>query len=98
MKADQILEIATEIVETSIPKSKKAKHFEVKYKEFAEGYPVLYEKCCSSDNMNTLNYMISMLKKIEENKMTESVASANVGQKLYNDYVKPLVGEDEGKK
>ena len=94
MNADKILEIAKEIKYSS--KADKVKYFSHKYSEFSKTYPVLFKICCDDKNdMAQLEFMINMLKDIQQNKITEHVASANVGQKLYDSYVKPVIAEPD---
>lgn len=72
----------------------KKRHFAKMHPDFAEKYPFLFNKCCETKDIETMEYMINMFKNVQENKITEHVASVNVGQKLYNDYVKPVVDVD----
>ena len=96
MEADRLLSIASEIVKSSLNSSKtKETHFSKKYKAFSEKYPALFKKCCESNDMAQIQYVLNMLKNIEEEKMTQETATVNVGQKLFDDYVKPLVDDLE---
>ena len=65
-----------------------------------ENSKTLFEKCISGDlNMNEFNYMLSMLDKVNAGNDFQAV-SQEVGQKLVDIYVKPLLDkekETEGK-
>jgi hypothetical protein len=51
----------------------------------------LFERCIKGDlNMEQFNYMISMIDKVNSGK-DYKVASTEVGQKLVDIYVKPLI-------
>lgn len=94
MDADDILSIATEIKQSRGSVTKKTETYKTKYPEFADKYPSLFAMCCDDkSDINHLHFMIDMLRKIQENAMTEHVASANVGQVLYDDYVKQHVDQ-----
>jgi hypothetical protein len=93
MKSGEIRKIVKEITESKI--NNKTKVYAKKYKDFAESYPMLFEICCDNNrDLTTLYYMIDMLEKIQKKQMTEHVASVNVGQKLYDDYIKPVVVDE----
>lgn len=94
MEADSIMSIAKEIKMST--RSDKMTYFSPKYPEFVEKYPMLFQMCCEDKHdFAQLEYMIGMLKNIQQNKMTETIASANVGQKLYDVYVKQHVDESK---
>lgn len=94
MNVDKIEKICHEIINSH--SSNKEVVFSKKYKEFAEKYPMLLKKCCERNaDVSNLGYLLSMLKNIQQNKMTEHVASTNVGQKLFDSYVKPTVDSIE---
>lgn len=93
MDAEKIMDIAKEIVASSLKTSSKKIHFEKKFPDFAEKYPTLFSKCCESSDLSTIQYVLNMLLNIEQNKMTQETATANVGQKLFDEYVKPYVDE-----
>jgi hypothetical protein len=95
MDSKEIRRIVKEIRDSK--KSHKEVFYEDKYPDFIDKYPKLFEMCCDQNtDINTLYFMIDMLEKIQKNQMTEHVASVSVGQKLFDSYVKPVVGEDAG--
>ncbi len=96
LKPEEIETITEEILSSKMSVDDKQSYFATRYKDFYESYPILFEMCCkpkNPENTKRLTYMISMLKNIEQNKMTQHIASVNVGQKLYNDFVKPTIDE-----
>ena len=70
--------------------------FKNEYKEFAENYPMLFDMCCAPKpvDMKHLDMMIAMLKQINGNQLTNHVASVQVGQKLYDAFVKDIADAD----
>jgi len=87
---ERILEIARAISESKI--ANKEKHFSKIYAHFQSTYPMLFDMCCSDRfDMNTLKYMLDMMRKIHTGKETEESASIEVGQKMFDKYVGPVV-------
>lgn len=84
---EQIMTIVTTIRQSNV--KDKAQHFEKIYGNFKEKYPKLFEKACSDDQMDiaNLNFMMSMLNKMNNENMTQFDASAQVGQMLYDKYI-----------
>lgn len=84
---EQIITIVDTIRQSKI--KDKASHFEKIYGNFKTKYPKLYEKACSNNEMDTanLNFMLSMLNKMNNENMTQYDASAQVGQMLYDKYI-----------
>jgi hypothetical protein len=88
MDPNKILEIAEEI-KNSVRRD-KTEYYKTKYSSFEKEYPILFKVCCDpNSDIAQLRFMISMLKNIQSNQMTEHVASVNVGQTLFDRYVKP---------
>lgn len=67
----------------------KREIFSKEFPEFVRLYPTLFSVCCSGTDINHLNMMIELLQHVNSNKMTTHVASVEVGQKLYDSFVKP---------
>ena len=84
---EQIMTIVNTIRQSKV--KDKAKHFENIYENFKTKYPTLYAKACSNDKLDTANldFMISMLDKMNNENMTQYDASAHVGQMLYDKYI-----------
>ena len=65
----------------------------LKYEYLYTNSSTLFERCIVGDlNMDQFNYMISMLEKLNTGKDFQQV-STEVGQKLVDIYVKPLINE-----
>ena len=65
----------------------------IKYNYLHTNSSTLFDRCIAGDlNMDQFNYMINMLKKINEGKDYKQ-ASTEVGQKLVDIYVSPLLND-----
>jgi hypothetical protein len=65
----------------------------IKYEYLHSNSSTLFERCIAGDiNMSQFNYMLSMLEKVKAGKDYEQV-SVEVGQKLVDVYVKPMLNE-----
>lgn len=100
MEPKEILKIAKEIRNSSHPNKKLS--FTAKYKSFTQQYPLLFDMCCDdSSDFSHLEFMIEMMQKVQDNKKSAEVANVDVGQKMFDHFVKPLVDmekEQKGKK
>ena len=66
-----------------------------KYNYLFTNSSTLFDRCIVGDlNIEQFNYMINMLKKVNEGKDYQQ-ASAEVGQKLVDIYVNPLINENK---
>lgn len=66
----------------------------IKYEYLYTNSSTLFERCIMGDlNMNQFNYMISMLEKVNSGKSDYKSVSTEVGQKLVDVYVKPLLND-----
>ena len=84
----EIRKIVNKITNSSI--SNKETHFSDEYQHFKKKYPGLFDMACNNKlNKENLEYMLSMLEKMENEKMTQYDASAQVGTMLYQKYVEP---------
>lgn len=64
--------------------------------EFAEECPALFMGIVKGTlDPEKLNYMLNMSKSVERGNLTFDQASVVVGQQLFDDYVKPVINEDE---
>lgn len=98
MDLESVQNISREIFASKMSETLKKRHFSQKYPDFADTFPFLFNKCCESSDLETLDYMITMLKNVQQNKITDTVATATVGQKLFDDYVKPVLGAEGSQK
>lgn len=90
-------EIRTIVLEISCSaghqKDKEAK-FRKKYHDFAEMYPALFEMACTPNfDISKLLYMLELREKVMQNETTVDDASKEVGQSLFNEYVKPVLSK-----
>ena len=68
-------------------------NMKIKYNYLHTNSSTLFDRCIAGDlNMDQFNYMINMLKKINEGKDYQQ-ASTEVGQKLVDIYVSPLLND-----
>ncbi len=67
---------------------------------FAEDYPQLFKMLVSNEGYNeaTLRTMLSMLEKMGSSELSQHQASVIVGQRLYDNYVKPAVEKENEQK
>ncbi len=67
---------------------------------FAEDYPQLFKMLVSNEGYNeaTLRTMLSMLEKMGTSELSQHQASVIVGQRLYDNYVKPAVDKENEQK
>ena len=58
----------------------------------SEHAKTLFSKCCSGEMDDAkIAYMISMMRKVISGKKSEHDASVNIGQRLVDEYVMPLI-------
>ena len=68
-----------------------AEQMKIKFEYLYTNSSTLFERCVKGDlNMEQFNYMINMIDKVNSGKDYQSV-SQEVGQKLVDIYVKPLI-------
>jgi len=93
---DEIMAIATEIVESKLyPLSYKKDFFAQKYPRFASTYAKLLDKCCEPKvDLSHLRFMISRLKQVHSNRSSVHDASVAVGSELVDTLVKPNLPKD----
>lgn len=66
-----------------------------RHTDFAEECPALFMGLVKGTlDPEKLTYMLNMSKNVERGNLTFDQASVVVGQQLFNDYVKPVIGED----
>ena len=74
------------------PKSMTKAHYMTKYPGFFKRCPVLSEKLFDPNmDKSMLNFLMKQRTKVLHNDLSEHEASVNVGSRLVNKYVKPLV-------
>ena len=61
-----------------------------KHASFVQNYPKLFEKLMDKDvDMEQMQYIIGMYEKVQRNKTTFDAASKKIGQRMFDQYVKP---------
>jgi hypothetical protein len=89
-----IKEIVEEIRQSKLSVIQKKAYFEKKYSEFFENFPTLSDACCSPDfDYGRFKYMMTMRDNVLQEKVTLDGASKEIGQKLFDHYVKPHINE-----
>lgn len=64
------------------------------YSEFSLKYTVIFLKTLEGElDMDQFSYMIDMASKVNDDKITNHDASVEIGEKLVNQYVKPILGK-----
>ena len=75
--------------------NKNKSEIKVKYNNFAEKYPKLFDMICSDNcDDNLLNKMLSAKRLVNNGSMSQHDASVKVGQDLVNKYVIPNLPND----
>lgn len=96
---NEIMHIVKDVASQNKSMREKQKYCKRIYPDFVDRYPMLYEKVCEDDfDMNRFMYMMSLKEKIERREHTVESASIEVGQKLYDVYVKPIVDKNKEQK
>lgn len=94
MDSATINAIVAEIVAHSGTAKDKEARFERKYPAFVERYPFLFALACAPDfDAHRFNYMMSLREQVQSRDRTAEDASKEVGQVLFDEYVKPMVGK-----
>lgn len=89
LSQDSIRTIVNEIQKTPKNKEKRVEYFTVKYADFADKYPILFDMACREDfDFEKFNYMMRIRGQIASKQRTIEHASVEVGQKFFNMYMK----------
>lgn len=88
------IEIVKALKADGLTQPEAQQHPEVK--DFAEKYPALFKMLFKIDinNEASLRTMLAMLERMGTGDMTQDQASTVVGQRLYDTFIKPKIGED----
>jgi hypothetical protein len=77
------------------PNQQSKTQFQVTYPDFFRRCPVLSEKLFDPNmDRGMLRYMLQQKQQIMEQGVTEHEASVNVGNRLVNQYVKPMLNKE----
>lgn len=96
LSSDEILTIVRDIMTAPLTVKDKARVYRTKYPEFAERYEHLFNMACEPNfEFEKLEYMIRLREKVNTGRMTFENASKQVGQKMFDEYVKPMVDKQK---
>lgn len=94
-----MLQAANDMQASALPEAERMTHYKEKYAEFASKYPNLFEMCCKpACNMTMLSYMLDMWEKVHGQQTSQDDASVQVGQRLFDTYVDPILPESKKSK
>lgn len=94
LPSPKIMDIVTEIRNYDGPANRRTEYFEKKYPEFVTNYVSLFTMACEPDfDIERLRYMLDLKNKIDQNKVSFEAASREVGQKMFDVYVKDKVND-----
>ena len=69
-----------------------------KFNNLSTNFPTIFEKTINGTmDMSRLKFMLNMINKVNNNEITEHNASVQIGEKLVNEYVKPMIDKLETK-
>jgi len=92
LPSQAILDIILEMKAFEGTQKEKRREFSVKYPDFEDRYPSLFAMACEPDfDVNMLKYMIGLREKVLTNEASLEVASKEVGQTMFDKYVKGFV-------
>lgn len=95
---DELMRIVKEVASMNKNEREKRRYCQNTYPDFVDRYPMLYEKVCENGfDMERFMYMMNLRHQIQEKKHTVDSASAIVGQRLFDVYVKPIVDKNGDK-
>ncbi len=105
LKAAEVEEIVKEILQARKKVvTKRGRNFrqeifkedmKEKWPKFAENYKQLFSETVDGElDPTKFNYMMMMLRQIEQGSMSVHSASVKVGEVLVDEYVKPLIEKD----
>ena len=89
---DTIKRISLEINGSLLPVDKRVPVYKHKYAEFAEKYPALFRMSCNGAiNEHILDMLLSQRSTIDDDEKSKHNASVNVGQFLFDSFVKEKI-------
>lgn len=95
---EELMHIVQDVTSQKKSMRDKRKYCKTKYPDFVDRYPMLFEKVCEDEfDMNRFVYMMSLKQQILNKEQTLESASVQVGQKLFDVYVKPIVDAQNNK-
>lgn len=92
MTSEEIMNIVNAIREMRGRSRQRTMQAERDYPEFKERYPFLFDMVCSDDfDMARFQWMMQLKDRVENNRVTHEKASVEVGQVLFDKYIKDKV-------
>jgi hypothetical protein len=92
MSSQEIIAIVEEIRASPLKQKEKESAFERKYPEFYKSYSAILQMACQPDfDREQFAYMMAMRERIREKNISFDEASKEVGQNLYDKFVKPVI-------
>ncbi len=89
---DELIHIVRTVASMNKSMREKRKYCQASFPDFVDRYPMLYEKVCEDGfDMNRFMYMMNLKNQIQKKAQTVDSASKIVGQRLFDEYVKPIV-------
>lgn len=88
---DRIKNINNKILSKSL--EEKEDFFFKNFPDIMNKYPFLVSQICSGQNLKTLDYMLNSLEQIENGNISKDNMDKIVGEKLVDEYVKPIADE-----
>ena len=89
LSQETIRNIVSDIQKTPQNKEKRIEYFSMKYPEFYEKYPILFDMACRDVfDYEKFNYMMRIREQIAAKERTIEHASVEVGQKIFDMYMK----------
>ena len=90
LPSEELLSIVHDVRENKHTTKERAHLCRTKYPDFVERYPHLFEMICEPEfDLARFEYMIRLRDDIQERKRTLEDASKEIGQNLFDVYVKP---------
>lgn len=92
----ELLRIVDEIHADKSPEGEhKCKRYVEKYQVIAEKYPMIFKKATLEANFDVerLKWMISLLSSVKDNALSKHEADIEVGEKLVDEHIKPLLNQ-----
>lgn len=94
LSSSEIMRIVSEMQHSRLSEEQRKNFYSKRYVKFAERYRILFEMACRPDiDMQKLEYMLTMRERVLKGKVSIDNASKHVGQTMFDEYVKPLVGD-----
>ena len=94
LSSSEIMRIVREIQLSHLSEEQRKGFYSKRYKKFSERYQILFDMACRPElDIKKLEYMLSMRENVLRGNMSVDNASKHVGQKMFDEYVKPIVGD-----